>query len=279
MHDNRNQNGRFEPIHEAHAIEQVLFALQFAKPVDDATFAKVRDEANKFKDGLPGRADIQSFALSIGAPVPAGAISSGPPAGIVFNKSRPDGTIENELRLDRSSVTFRTTSYTRWDAIWAVARSYFDAIIPIYVEKADILGIGLNFVDRFPWVGAITECRPRLLLREASKYLCPHLFDTQDLWHSHTGAFLRIDNATKRLLNINAECVDEIRPDGLRRVVAITTGLTDFMNQPGFTASNITAANAGEFLNARMNQLHAFSKEVFGNVINNEMSKRIALID
>lgn len=279
MPDNRNQNGRFEPIHEAHAIEQVLFALQFSNPVDDETFFKIREAANQFQSDLPGRADIQSFALAIGAPRPAGTILSGPPAGIVLSKSRPDGTIESEFRLERGTVTFRTTSYTRWDAVWAGARRYFDAIIPIYVERADILGIGLNFVDKFPWVGAITECRPKLLLREGSRYLCPHLFDTQDLWHSHTGAFLRIDNATRRLLNINAECVDENRPDGLRRVVAITTGLTDFMNQPGFTASNMTAQNADEFLDARMNQLHVYSKEVFGNVINDETSKRIALID
>lgn len=279
MPDNRDQNGRFEPIHEAHAIEQVLFGLQFANPIDDDTFVKVRKAAEQFLPSLPGRTDIQSITLAFGVPGPVGAFSSGLPPGTVFSKSRPDGTIENELRIERASVTFRTTLYTRWDAVWAGAHRYFEVILPIYVAQVGILGISLNFVDKFAWIGAISECRPKLLLREASGYLCPHVFTAQDLWHSHTGAFLRTDSAIKRLLNINADCVDENRPEGPRRVVAITTVLTDFMNQPGFETSSITASNAGEFFDTRMHQLHTYSKKVFGNVINDEMSKRIALTD
>lgn len=278
MPDNRDHNRRFEPIHDSHAIDQVLFGLQFANPIGDDALLKVRNTAEQFKTDLPGRIEMSNVTLAIGVPTPVSAV---PPssAGIMFSKSRPDGTIESEIRLERASVTFRTTSYTRWNAVWADARRYFEAIIPIYAAEAGILGVSLNFVDKFSWVGAISECRPNLLLRERSSYLCPHVFSAVDLWHSHTGAFLRIDSATKRLLNINADCVDESRSDGLRRVVVITTVLTDLMNQPGFDPFSMAPGNAGEHLHDRMSQLHAHSKQVFGDVINDEMSKRIALVN
>lgn len=276
MPHDQNQNGHFDPIHQAHAIEQVLFVLQFDRPLNDVNFAKVREVSEQFQSELPGRNDVQNIKMVIGPTGPAG---STPPTPVtVFRRVGPDGTVENELRVEPTSLTFRTSLYTRWDAVWTRTRKYFDAIIPMYVEHAKISGVGLNFIDKFVWVGAISECRPSLLLRPESNYLCPHVHTAKDLWHSHTGAFLRIDSKTKRLLNINVDYIDENRPNGLRRVVTITTVLTDFMNQPGYASSEVAAGDASEFFAAHMKQLHKFGKEVFGNIINDEMSKRIALI-
>lgn len=279
MPDDPNQKRRFEPIHDAHAIEQVAFVLQIDRPLEEVRFAEVRSVAEQYKPDLPGRAEIQGFRVAIGAPGPVGPIPPGPSMGNVFSRTRADGTIESELRIDRMSATFRTLIYTRWDLVWAQARKYFDAIIPKYVAPARISGISLNFVDKFVWAGAPSECRPSLLLRPGSRYLCPHVYEAQDLWHSHTGAFLRADDQTKRLLNINVDYVDENPPDGLRRTVAITTVLTDLMNQPGYTSLEVTENTVVEVFNAHMHQLHAFGKIAFGNIINDEMSKRIALIE
>lgn len=279
MPDIPNQSGHFEPIHDAHAIEQVLFVLQIDQPLDDVNFAEVRKISEQIASELPGRAEIQGFALTIGAPGSVGPAPSGPTVGSVFHRTAPDGTIESELRVERTSVTFRTSIYTRWDAVWTRAHRYFDAIVPRYIAQARVSGISLNFVDKFVWTGPTTECRPSLLLRSGSNYLCPHVYGAQDLWHSHTGAFLRVGDDTKRLLNVNVDYLDENRPDGLRRVLAITTVLTDLMNQPGYTSSKVAAKDAAGFVDAHMNQLHDFGKTVFGNIINDEMSKRIALTD
>ncbi|MGH9906867.1 MAG: hypothetical protein ACRD8U_14950, partial [Pyrinomonadaceae bacterium] len=197
----------------------------------------------------------------------------------VFRSTRRDGTVENELKVERASITYRTTSYSRWDAVWGRARIYFDALLPTYVAQGRVLGISLNYVDKFFWRGEVRECRPSLLLRPTSNYLCPHVYDAEDLWHSHTGAFIRVDDATKRLLNVNVDYLDENQPNGIRRVVVITIVLTDLMNQPGYTAWHLTAENPSELFATRMSQLHNFGKEVFGNIINDTMSRRIALTD
>lgn len=279
MPDEANQNGRFEPIHDAHAIEQVLFVLQVDHPLDDVNFAEARKVAEQFAPELPGRAEIQGFAFAIGTPGPVGPMPSGPPVGSVFHRTAPDGTIESELRIERASVTFRTSLYTRWDAVWARARKYFDAMAPKYVAQARISAISLNYVDKFAWIGALTECRPSLLLRPRSSYLCPHVYDAKDLWHSHTGAFLQVGNDTKRLLNINVDYLDENRPDGLRRLLTIRTVLTDLINQPGYASLEMAAKDAAKFLDAHMQELHDFGKVLFSDIINDEMSKRIALIE
>jgi len=88
---------------------------------------------------------------------------------------------------------------------------------------------------------------------------------------------LRVDEATKRLLNVNVDYLEENQPDGVRRVIAIATALTDLMNQPGYVSSRVMANDVCQFLDTHMKQLHHFGKEVFGNVVNDDMSKRIAL--
>jgi hypothetical protein len=106
--------------------------------------------------------------------------------------------------------------------------------------------------------------------------LCPHIYTAQDLWHSHTGAYSRKDEKIKRLINIDVDFLEEAHISGLRRVVVVTTILTDMLNQPGYEAQD-THSKPAEIIGNRMLDLHNFGKIAFGQVINDEMSTYIAL--
>lgn len=270
------QNGRFEPIHEAHAIEQVVFVLQFEMPLGEPSFLQAREAANQFKDELPGIQEIRGFSFVIGSGAPT---RSEPASGVSFRSVERDGTVAHELRIERASVTFVTNLYSRWDAIWQQASKYFNTLAPIYAAQSNLVGVSINYVDKFVWSGDLVGCDPNLLLRAQSKYLCPHVYEAEDFWHSHTGAFSRIDASTKRLLNVNVDYLDENRVANVRRIVAITTGLTDQFNQLDYQPSVIGQDQVNNFIDSHMQQLHMFGKEVFGNIINETMSKRIALTE
>lgn len=121
MSDVFSRSGHFEPIHEAHAIEQVVFVLQIDRSLDDVSFSEARKVAEQFKQELPGQAEIQGLTFAIAFP---GPIPPSPTVGTVFHRIGPDGALENELRVERTSVTFRTSLYTRWDAVWSQASKY-----------------------------------------------------------------------------------------------------------------------------------------------------------
>jgi uncharacterized protein (TIGR04255 family) len=269
--------GHFEPIHAAHAIEQVAFILQMEQPLAHESFSQICEIAKQFKTeaDMPGQPEFKTLAFAFGPAMPQ---HSPPPSPLVLNRMAADGTPEKELRVDVNSISFTTFRYTRWEEAWSQARRYFEALVPTYIENTKIAAMGLNYIDKFKWVGELPECKTNILMRSGSKYLCPHIFEADDFWHSYTGAFIRADKSTKRLLNVNVDYLDEIRPDNIRRVVAITTVLTDLMNQPGYDPFEVNAKDAINFLDARMQNLHVFGKEVFGDIISDEMSKRIALI-
>lgn len=274
-----DKSGQFEPIHAAHAIEQVVFVLRFESPLEEEVFTQVREATKQFEteSDMPRRVKIQGISFAIPS---AGQPPSFPSqiSGSMLQRMRADGSIEKELRVEPNSISFMSSLYTRWDAAWLQARSYFEVLAPIYAHHTKIIGVGLNYLDKFKWAGDKSECRADALLRVDSDYLCAHIFKAKDFWHSHTGAFIRADEQTKRLLNVNVDYLDETRADDVHRVVSVTTVLTDMMNQPDYESLEISEENIVQFLDDHMKELHVLGKEIFSNIINDEMSKRIALI-
>ena len=266
---------RFEPIHDAHAIEQVALVVSMSQGLADAEFNAACAAADRFKAELPGTQQLQFQTIALGAfgiPPAMGAFG-----GRVFTSSRKDGSIESELRVERHGIGFRTTAYTRWPLIWEQARRYFETLLPFYLAGAEIASISLNYVDKFFWDGDSLAMAPNLLLRPGSAFICPHVFEAKDLWHSHMGVFQRADQAIKRLLNINLDCLDENQP-APRRIVTITTILTDMLNQAGYAPLHRPDSGT-EFFCMRANQLHEDNKTLLAEIINDRMCKRIGLTE
>jgi hypothetical protein len=120
--------------------------------------------------------------------------------------------------------------------------------------------------------------RPKSLLRPNSGYVVPSVYELNDLWHSYTGHFSKIDEFVKRLTNINVDCLDEnIQGGNSRRIVAIGTIITDMLNQPGYTPFAAAASDAMAFFQRQVPALHAANKSTLMGLIDDRMCKRIGL--
>jgi len=267
--------GRFEPIHDAHAIEQVALVLQTQRNLDDAELTAIAKAAEQFRGEFTNLMQLQTMSFGFGSLGVAPRVAPNQFAGTALVKTRESGIIESELRLDRSSVSFRTTTYTRWPEVWAQIRRYFAAVLPIYAPAGEINAIALNYVDKFYWDGEAAEMRPTALLRDDSPYVCPFVFEAEDLWHSHVGAFRRVDDLVKRLININLDCLDEEQP-AKRRIVSITTVLTDTLGNAGYGVLEVDDAGV-KFFCDRAEQLHIESKAIVGEILNEQACQRIGL--
>ena len=267
----------FKPVHDAHAIESVLTGIQFSQALDDNGFKEVREMAMSFKDDLPRQVEVQGIMLSFGS---SGVLPNPPSEGFVLQNIERDGSISSELRIETASITYRTDTYIRWDDMWSTAKKYFDTLVPKFTKITEIAGISLKYFDKFVWDGNVSEFQPKLLLRKDSEYLCPHIYVSDDLWHSHTGKFMRVENNIKRLINLNVDCLDEREASGNdQRVVKIATVITDNFNQPGYGTTNIDPQSVGNFVDKHMENLHKFSKQMFGNIICDDMCKRVGLFE
>jgi hypothetical protein len=162
--------GGFEPMHSAHAIEQLAITVQVARPIGRQNIAEA-DKALSIS-ALPKRTELRVMVAF--GPIPAQQPQGGA-LGYLFQRFQSDGSVEAEVRIEQHSFVFRTFHYTRWATIWREAKSYFEKFLPIYLGSIPPSAIGLTFVDKFVWHGQPDEARAKALLRVDSPYLATWL--------------------------------------------------------------------------------------------------------
>lgn len=266
---------QFDPVHAGHAIEQVVFALRFDGVLEDPSLLSLRSSASHFERDLPGEGEISGISINFGAPLPGGAPLQ---PGFLRRKGSPTGLIEKELRVERSSITFITNIYSRWNDIWPEAERYFSSLAPEYLRAGlKIMGLGLIVVDKFVASSGVSNPRPDALLNRDSNFFARSVLSAVDLWHNHTGFFEKPDEKTKRLVNVNIDCVNEKKDGADRRVVIITKIINDAFNQPGSEPSNFDEDGTMLAISAHMSSMHKLEKSILKDIINQEMATRIAL--
>lgn len=277
--------GSFKPVHAAHSIEQAALVVNFDRPLDYAQLVAVNEITSQFRDELPGGGPIQGgLTFMIGGPavmqMPFSPQQPAPVTGVLLHRNAPDGSIESELRVEQTSMSFRTNVYSRWSAVWELAQKYFSSVMGTYLDSgANLVNVSLNFVDKFVWDGEMNACDPSLLMKSDSKYVAPHVFSCDDLWHIHTGAFSRPDNQTKRLTNVNIDCLEEVVGFTSRRAVVITTVLTDIFNQPSYDTTSLFTSNGMEFVSSHLEALHNYDKDILREILVTPVAQQIALVD
>lgn len=267
-------NNIFDPVHEAHSIEQVAFVLQFDRFLEDDAFKAIVEESSKFEKQLPAKSMIQNFAIAFGTP------NSPPPnvhGAVSYRKFATNGTLDTELRVERNGFTYVTTSYTRWNPTWQKAKEYLEALLIQYIKHARVSTISLSYTDKYIWRGTDNEFRPNLLIDEASKFVSHNIFSMEDFWHSHTGAFYKVSPHVKRLLNFNVDALEEPIQGKMNKVISLTTVLTDMLDQPGYESLD-SRANLVDVFNESMQSMHNFSKEILKSTLATEVQKRIGLL-
>ena len=78
----------FDPLHDAHAIEQVVFAIQFDGQLDDMAFKEITDILGLLTSDLPKKDPLfrANFTFEVGnlAAPPIGAVATQPPPTAAF---------------------------------------------------------------------------------------------------------------------------------------------------------------------------------------------------
>lgn len=269
----------FVPVHDAHAIEQLTATVAFARPLSDTEMRKAAESLSHFESTLPGLHQILGMGFSIG-PQGVNPIMSnvaGVPAGVIRTFTSPKGLVVKELKLERQALTYRTLEYTRWDSVWGEARGYFAGVLAELPRELLLSGYVLSYSDKFIWQGELAEMRADLLLRSGSRFVSPSTFEANDLWHCHSGQFLRAGEAVKRLVVVDCDCVDEQDAGPSQRVVRIGTTMTEMLNQPGYAPLDVPLPDAMSRLDTSFPELHKLLKGVFAEVVNDAAAEAVAL--
>lgn len=265
----------YEPASGDHAVEEAVVGVRFHEAASDEAYeaaAKVAADL-AVQHELPGRVQLDPFSLVMGRQ----AISAGyrplevSKPGHLFQRVTPAGAMEEELTLERAAVTYRTRNYKRWADVQ-------DRIAGILIPAVNALGVGgpekiavieLRCVDRF----VSPKGTPSLstLVRRDTEFLPPHLLNSTDFLHVHTGWFENSNDAGRTLINLN---IDVGEFEGSRRASVIQVLSRQSTEEGQFFS--VFKGNE-DAITQTLNELHVRDKELLRGLLAEDVQKSISL--
>jgi hypothetical protein len=273
----------WQPLHQNHAIDVMAAVATFAQPIPQVALRRVLRVAEDaaFAAGLRSRHATQGMQFIV---APQGvALPAGGPQGFMFNAVFEDddgmpipGRVAEQLQVDVNSIVYRTWRYVSWS--WQVERmqSLMLPALTLAHDVASFATVRLEYLDRFWFDGEPEDAATSKLLRVACPQLAPHIFEERDLWHVHTGAFVRPD-PVKRLQQVLVDAINAPEPGQtagpMKRWVHITTAFedrfpTELVDDPRERAS---------FPFDVLDDMHSGLKDLLASIITSTFAARIYL--
>jgi uncharacterized protein (TIGR04255 family) len=182
------------------------------------------------------------------------------PFGTFFQRFSASGGIEEELRVERNFVGYRTGTYDRWADIRSKLETLILPLAQLYASEVPLLDSAvIQYVDRFTAPGQ-TEVDWSELFRSPTPWVVSGMVSTTTAWHSHCGRFEALPDgqAARRLINVNVDVGEPTVRAGAppTRSLAILTLCTDHFSKPGMAPMVLNAATFASDIRSRFEALH-----------------------
>lgn len=272
---------QWHPINENHAIDVMAVLINFAEPIPDLILKRAvkSTEEVAFSQGLRSRHFYQggsiSFTVNSGQPGSAQAVPlvQGRTYNSVVEGADPiSSRIAEQVQVTQGFLAYRTWQYVSWNWQLDRIRALLGPALSSVVGSVFVGSVRLEYLDRFYFDGSGEQASPDRVLKRDSPYVAPHVFSRQDLWHSHTGAFLPDDGRVKRLEQVHIDAVDQsgLTGPGSVRCINLMTAREDRYSDSDFEQSvdGILGSLGG---------LHDELIKLLGAVVTKDIADRIYL--
>ena len=261
------------PISEPHAIQNVIFALEWQGELTDNALTEVQKLAPSLKSHFPKVVIQKMVQINIGSDsVPASHQGENEQlGGVSFQRLGQFGNVVSQLNVSRSSFIIAISEYSRWKPTLEAVMRYFKIVLPAILNEKSISMVSLQYTDVFTWKDDPVNLNLHEVFIKNSPYLTPNVFDQKGLWHCHHGYLIEsFDGLVGRCLdNINVNMVDNL---GDREIHINTTHQ--------FTLSSPLRMATKDYLQSIenvQNVLHNHNKDILRQLLTNEVCNKIGL--
>ncbi|WP_164832425.1 TIGR04255 family protein [Sinorhizobium meliloti] len=261
----------FSPVSDEHAIVEVVFGLSFARPFSTHDIEIIAKNHDRWKDQLPRMSRSQALQLIFGdAPPPAEIQVPSASGGIIFDRVKPDGTLDWRLKIEGNAIFVNCLSYTRWADVWPRARAFMhDACMLMHTKGNPVAGAILQYIDVFEWRDRSKAYDAAELLHPNSLQLTVARRAMNHLWHAHHGWF-RGSEKGRYLERLH---IDSVQNEEAVPIIKIDTYIQLQLSSPW----SAEKAFGDDLVDIEFDDMHRQQKHLLLEVITPEMAERIKL--
>ncbi len=262
------------PITQSHAIQSVVFALEWQGELTDHALTEIQKLALELKPHFPEATLQKMVKINIGPNAQSDQQgSSDQLGGMLFQRKGKFGNVASQLNVSRSNCVIIINEYDRWVPTLDAVMRYFKIVLPAILKEKSISIIALQYTDMFTWKDDPANLNLREIFTESSPYLAPNVFDQKGLWHCHHGYVIQ------QLAELDGTCLDNINvntEDNLGdRGIQITTTHKCTLNSPLRLATKTYLQSIKNIQNV----LHDHNKDILKQLLTHEVCDKIHLVD
>ena len=280
MHDS------LKPVGETHAVKTMAFVVECAVPFDHHTVKKAFLLHDQLKGDLPRRTEHRAVTVDLDQHAPPGQYVEGKSdlGGFTFDFLKSDGRAKWSLTVRHNQIIVSCSEYLRWRSIWMTAKRYFEVMFPtlLSMDGQRIAAFGLQYIDQFTWEGDV-KFKAKYLFDPKTKYIAPHSFELDNLWHSYHGFFSDVsDPVEHRQLNVmNVDFRRDEEKLQTHNIIINGTHKSFMVSQEVGTEEegDILLGSDGpiDAMEKYMGRMHVKNKEILSNILNLDVCKSIGL--
>ncbi|MDX0630205.1 hypothetical protein GOC91_28970 [Sinorhizobium medicae] len=267
----------WQPVRPAHSIECVATVLTYNEPLTEHLVKRVLRQAERLalQEGLSDRSDVRSLQFAL-APDQVHAART-QVEGLAFQRSghqtQAGRLLLEDLVVSRNELVYRSFDYVRWS-------DYLQKINALMLPLAELSAAGTAMRS------LRLEYQDRFIPRDRSKYridqllvphqmIAEHIFETDDLWHSHSGKMLTVDD-DKMLVHLNVDLVSgETMGPAPQEILSVGI-MTAFERRYGKNKLDVESAVI-KSIAGHLGDLHSRSKDLFRSILAPQVAERVGL--
>lgn len=261
----------FRPGGDRHAIQEVVFVANLTRPFTPEELSRIEEiYEERWKADLPKKHTPTPFNVVLNGMVAASPAQ----AQLIFDAYRRDGALDWRLNVNGEWIAVNCLSYTRWNEVWARAKSYLVDALEVCGESNPITAISLQYIDMFVWEGGVDDYDLHTLLKSDSDLLSGNIFGKGPLWHQHSGWF------EPTHAPIAGRCLVRTHLEGVQQEKGYAVKADTFLNvtlDSPISLSTIDDDDQRERVEAGFSILHVQNKKMLERFLSDEMANRILL--
>ena len=253
-----------------HSIQNAILAIEWSNFLDIPKLEEMRAELLSLIGASYKEEVQQTVRFNVGVPganpVPVQELGGYGYSSFIGETSQ----LDKQIQITRSNCLFIVSDYKKWDTLIREVQEVFQKILS--VPDIFVKSVGLQYSDRFIWQDDLDSFNATQVFNKNSKYIAKHLFDCDNLWHSHHGYFESIDTpvSAKQLDNINVALLEA--PNNTTSIEILTSHKCDL--------DQIMQGNSVlDICIELLNSMHTKNKKILRELLTKELQLKIGIQD
>jgi len=266
-------------FHPRNAIEAAAVTIRFGEPLSAMVTKRVIKAIDELASGelFHDRQPLQQIQVQVNQQN-ADVVHAA--SGLLFQHisvARDDfgnvgPQLHRQLVAQPDQLSMKLFRYRGWEVEWPAISKLLSPALAVAARAVPVAALRLEYLNRFIRDGLSDASNEIASVLRPSRLIAEHVFESPDLWHSHTGLFDQLTGVERRLVQVNADLqlLNPPHPNAGGKTLALMLAVERQFGQGLEIDPDSTSETLAKYFSCLHDDIHGLFKQV----VDSEFAKK-----